>query len=409
MKRLILCALLIASPILGAQDFAYSPGADPLRDYLEAIEHAESSGGAYANELVDLYHGMGQSLIEQGELDGARDAVHRAALVSRVNSGPNSLEQTSYLYSIADIEFLAGNPEVAVEALEQIYRIHARHHGEDNPDMLPVLEQISGWYTERLARSDVPVRPSDYENLSYLAERIAHLTEAQYGLGHPQSASNNRTLAQAHYRAIYQVALTRQSPDPELVMNADEFGDRLNPDRTVISHFLAGEVALQRAVESWQENPDATDLQLAEAVAQVGDWNLAFEYYRSAEINYEQAYRILAASADFATLADRYMGQPAPIRFMNTGESFVRDPNPPAVAGSLEISMTVMDNGRLQDVEITDAPENLSEEQSQKILGVLQGALFRPAVVNGEVRTLEDFVWKITPLSSNAAKNASPG
>jgi tetratricopeptide (TPR) repeat protein len=409
MKRLILCALLIASPILGAQDFAYSPGADPVRDYLEAIEHAESLGGAYATELVDLYHGMGQSLIELGELEGARDAFHRAALVSRANSGPNGLEQTSYLYSIADIEFLAGNPEVAVEALEQIYRIHARHHGEDNPDMLPVLEQISGWYTERLARSDVPVRPSDYENLSYLAERIAHLTEAQYGLGHPQSASNNRTLAQAHYRAIYQVALTRQSPDPELVMNADEFGDRLNPDRTVISHFLAGEVALQRAVESWQENPDATDLQLAEAVAQVGDWNLAFEYYRSAEINYEQAYRILAASADFATLADRYMGQPAPIRFMNTGESFVRDPNPPAVAGSLEISMTVMDNGRLQDVEIIDAPESLSETQSQKILGVLQGALFRPAVVNGEVRTLEDFVWKITPLSSNAAKNASPG
>jgi tetratricopeptide (TPR) repeat protein len=409
MKRLILCALLIASPILGAQDFAYSPGADPVRDYLEAIEHAESLGGAYATELVDLYHGMGQSLIELGELEGARDAFHRAALVSRANSGPNGLEQTSYLYSIADIEFLAGNPEVAVEALEQIYRIHARHHGEDNPDMLPVLEQISGWYTERLARSDVTVRPSDYENLSYLAERIAHLTEAQYGLGHPQSASNNRTLAQAHYRAIYQVALTRQSPDPELVMNADEFGDRLNPDRTVISHFLAGEVALQRAVESWQENPDATDLQLAEAVAQVGDWNLAFEYYRSAEINYEQAYRILAASADFATLADRYMGQPAPIRFMNTGESFVRDPNPPAVAGSLEISMTVMDNGRLQDVEIIDAPESLSETQSQKILGVLQGALFRPAVVNGEVRTLEDFVWKITPLSSNAAKNASPG
>ena len=409
MKRLTLCALLMASPILGAQEFAYSPGADPVRDYLEAIEHAESLGGAYANELVDLYHGMGQSLIELGELEGARDAFHRAALVSRVNSGPNGLEQTSYLYSIADIEFLAGNPEVAVEALEQIYRIHARHHGEDNPDMLPVLEQISGWYTERLARSDVPVRPSDYENLSYLAERIAYLTEAQYGLGHPQSASNNRALAQAHYRAIYQVALTRQSPDPELVMNADELGDRLNPDRTVISHFLAGEVALQRAVESWQENPQATDLQLAEAVAQVGDWNLAFEYYRSAEINYEQAYRILAASADFATLADRYMGQPAPIRFMNTGESFVRDPNPPAVAGSLEISMTVMDNGRLQDVEIIDAPESLSEEQSQKILGVLQGALFRPAVVNGEVRTLEDFVWKITPLGSNAAKNASPG
>lgn len=408
-RRLIGFALLLAAPILQAQDLPVSPGTDPVRDYLEAIEHAESLGGAYSSELVDLYHGMGQSLIELGELEGARDAFHRAAMVLRVNSGPNSLEQTNYLYNIADIEFRVGDPESAVKALEQIYRIHAQHHGADNPDMLPVLEQLSSWYTDRLAMSGEPVQPSDYENLSYLAERISYLTEAQYGLGDPQSAMSSRALAQAHFRAIHQVALTRQSPDPELVMNADELGNRLNPDRTVVNHFLAGEAALKRAVESWQQNPDATDLQVAEAVAQVGDWNLAFEYYRSAEINYEQAYRILAASADFAPLADRYMGQPAPIRFMNTEESFVRDPNPPAVAGSLKISMTVMENGRLQEVEIIDAPEILSEEQSQEILRVLRGALFRPAVVNGEVHALEGFVWKLPPLGSNAAKTSSPG
>lgn len=408
-RYLIGLALLAAAPMLWAQDFTYAPGTDPVRDYLAAIEQAESLGGAYASELVDLYHGMGQSLIELGELEGARDAFHRAAMVLRVNAGPNSLEQTNYLYTIADIEFRVGDPEAAVKALEQIYRIHARHYGEDNPDMLPALEQLSGWYADRLTTSGEPVRPSDYENLSYLAERITHLTEAQYGLGNPHSAMSSRALAQAHFRAIHQVALTRQSPDPELVMNAEELGSRLNPDRTVVNHFLAGEAALKRAVESWQQNPDATDLQVAEAIAQVGDWNLAFEYYRSAEINYEQAYRTLAASAEFGSLADRYLGEPAPIRFMNTQESFVRDPEPPTVAGSLEISMTVMDNGRLRDVEIVGAPESLSEEQSQQILRVLQGALFRPAVVNGEVSTLEGYVWKIPPLRSEAAETASPG
>jgi tetratricopeptide (TPR) repeat protein len=409
MKRLIGCALLMAAPALGAQDFAMPPGADPVRDYLEAIEHAESMGGAYAGELVDLYHGMGHSLIELGELEEARDAFHRAAMVSRVNFGPYSLEQTNYLYSIADIEFRVDNPEAAVEVLKQIYRIHAQHHGEDNPDLLPALEQISGWYTDRLEQSAETIRPSDYQNLSYLAERIAYLTEARYGLGHPQSAMSSRAEAQAHFRAIHKVALTGQSPDPDLVMNSDEVGSQLGPGRVALDHFLAGEAALKRVVQSWQENPNATELDVAEAVAQVGDWNLAFEYYRSAEHNYEQAYRILAASADFASLADRYLGQPTPIRFMNMAESSVRDVDSPAAAGGLNISMTVMVNGRLQDVEIINPQENLSEEQSREILSILESALFRPAVIDGEVRALEGFVWKIPTLSLGVAETGGSG
>jgi tetratricopeptide (TPR) repeat protein len=122
--RLIGCVLL-AAPGLAAQEFVGAPGADPVRDYLEAIAQVELSGGAWANELVDLYFGMGQSLIDQGEIETARDAFHRAAMVLRVNAGPNSLDQTNYLYSIAEIEFQLGNAEAAVEALEHIYRIHA--------------------------------------------------------------------------------------------------------------------------------------------------------------------------------------------------------------------------------------------------------------------------------------------
>jgi tetratricopeptide (TPR) repeat protein len=404
------CVLLVASPMLGAQDFAGGPGADPVREYLEAIAQAESTGGAYSNALVDLYHGMGQSLIKLGELEEARDAFHRAAMVSRVNSGPHSLEQTNYLYSVADIEFRVGDPETAVEALEQIYGIHARHHGEDNPDMLPVLEEISSWYADRLANSARPVRPSDYESLNYLAERIAYLTEARYGLGHPQSALSNRALAQAHFRAIQQVALTGRSPEPDLVMNAEKGSNHQSPSRSLLDHFLAGEAALKRAVQSWQENPEATDLQVAEAIAQIGDWNLAFEYYRSAEHNYEQAYRFLADSPDFSSVADRYLGQPAPIRVMKTAEPLVRDLDPPGAGSILEISMTVMPNGRLEDVEIIQAPEDLSAEQSLEIRQVLQGALFRPAVVDGKVHELEGFVWKVPAFRSGvSADTPTPG
>jgi hypothetical protein len=217
---------------------------------------------------------------------------------------------------------------------------------------------------------------------------------------------SNRALAQAHFRAIHQVALTGQSPNPDLVMNADEGGNLLNPSRSMLEHFLAGEAALKRAVQSWQENPGATDLQIAEAVAQVGDWNLAFEYYRSAEHNYEQAYRILADSPGSDSLADDYMGRPAPTRVMNSGRSFVRDLEPPDPASRLEISMTVKPNGRLEDVEIVKAPESLSEEQSLEIRHILEGALFRPAVVDGKVLPLAGFVWEVPAQRPDASTDA---
>ena len=407
--RLIGSVLLMAAPMLAAQDFVESPAADPVQTYIEAIEQAEALGGAYASELVDLYFGMGQSLSELGEFEEARDAFHQAVLVSRVNSGPNGLEQTNYLYGIADIEFRVGNPKAAVGALEQIYRIHALRHGGDNPDMLPVLEQISGWYTDRLARSGEPVRPSDYQNLSFLAERTAYLTEVRYGLGDPRAAMSNRALAQAHYRTIYQVALTGQYPEPGLVINTGQDGYSGGLEPSILHQFLAGEAALQRAVQSWQANPDASELQVAEAVAQVGDWNLAFEHYRAAERSYEQAYQVLAASAELAPLAAQYLGQPTPIRIMNTSGSLVRNLEPPPAGGSLDISMTVKATGRLRDIQIVNAPASLPEEQLREIRQILEGALFRPAVIDGEVRTLEGFVWRVPALSESAVIEASPG
>lgn len=408
-KRFVGYSLLAAAPLLEAQDFVEAPATDPVQTYLEAIEQAEALGGTYAGELVDLYYGMGQSLSELGELEEARNAFHQAVLVSRVNSGPNGLEQTNYLYGIADIEFRIGNPKGAVGALEQIYRIHTRHHGEDSPDMLPVLKQLSGWYTERLARSGERARPSDFENLSFLAERIAYLTEARYGLGSPRSAKSSRALAQAHYRAIYQVVVTGHFPEPSLVMNTGPGGQSVGPEPSILNHYQAGEAALQRAVQSWQENPDASELQVAEAVAQVGDWNLAFEHHRAAQRNYEQAYQVLAASADFAPLAERYLGQPTPIRIMQTSGSMVRNLEPPSAEGSLDISMTVKSTGRLRDIRIINAPAGLPEEQLLEVRQILEGALFRPAVIGGEVRTLEGFVWRVPALRENAAPAPSPG
>ncbi len=387
------CLLAVFSTGAWAQDLV-APKRDPVTTYLQAIEDTLSQGGPYAVELVDLYYGYGQSLLEDGDLKGARDAFHRTALVSRVNSGPNSLQQTNYLYSIAHVESLLGNYEESVGVLEHIYNLHARQYGENDPAMLPVLQQIDAWYSEQQPLKLPQTRSSDIENQSYLASRVAHLTEVANGLAHPDTASRYRTEGQSHFRAIYHLLQTGIPPQPELVMNNSGRGTQWYFDRTLSNHFEAGEEAFGRAVSAWRENGAATTLDVAEAIAQLGDWYLALRHFTSAEREYERAWQLLRNTEGFADLADEYLGKPAPLRFMNNEESFVRDLDAPLFADDLEIVMTVTRNGRLYDVQIINAPPSESAEDVKELTERLQNTRFRPAVVNGEVARLDGYVWR---------------
>lgn len=393
-SRLFACALSGAIPGLAAQETLPASAVDPVAEYLAAIERAESLGGAYAAELVDLYYGMGQLLLKQGELEPARDALYRTVMVARVNAGPFSLEQTPYLYGIADIELRLGNRSGAIDVLDNIYVIHARHHGENDPALLPAIEQIYDWYANRLSPAEVPLLPADLQNLSYLAGRAAVLTEAEYGLGHARTALRYRELGQIHYQAIRYFAQTGQMPNPELVLESEGSSNIDLLEGAPVDHLKAGEAAFERAVLAWQENPAASDLQRAEAMAELGDWYLVFRYFSKARRQYEEAWRLLARSDGYRDLAEAYLGVPAPLRFLNREDQFARDLHP-APAGGLEVSMTVSLTGRLYDVEIIRAPDAFSPEQRSALKAHLESTRFRPAVVDGRSQSVSGYVWRM--------------
>ena len=387
-------AALAAPSAIPAQEPAATPPGKLIDTYLRAIEDTLSLNGPYAVELVDLYYGYGQSLLEDGDLEGARDAFHRTAMVERVNSGPFSLQQTNYLYSIAQVESLLGNLEESIEVLEHVYDLHVRAYGENDPAMLPVLRQIKEWYERQKPLKAVPGRASDLENIGYFANRIAQLTEASEGLADPATAQQYRMAGQAHFRAIYYILNTGEPPVPELVFNNSGRGAQWYYDRTLSQHFTDGEAAFERAIASWRQNPESTTLDVAEAVAQLADWYLVLRHFNSAEKQYERAWKMLREDEDFRHIADEYFGQPAPLRFLNNEESFVRDLDAPVVGGDFRVIMTVSRSGRLIDIEMVNAPENETEEQLRKFTERLENTRFRPAVVNGEVVRLDRFEWR---------------
>lgn len=272
--------------------------------------------------------------------------------------------------------------------------------------MLPAVEQIYSWYSTRHPLHAENVRPSDFENLSYLAAHIAKLSEALYGLGDVRTALNYRALGQLHFLAVHHYVESKKAPEPILVIDFERIGGEELRERPLEHHFQEGEAAFARAIEAWDAVPDATSLQRAEARAQLGDWFLALKSFRKAEDEYGRAYRELAGDPELRSLADAYLGHPSEVRFLNAADSFVREFNTSSTGNELEVSMTVTRTGRLSEIEIVSVPSHASEEGLQAIIEYLRNTRFRPAVVDGAVQTVQGSRW-ITTLPESDVGSSS--
>ncbi len=163
---------------------------------------------------------------------------------------------------------------------------------------------------------------------------------------------------------------------------------------SVMDHYRNGTDAFARVVESVEENEEHTPMEYAEALAQMGDFYLAFEKYQSAREMYQQAYQVLVESEESDRLADAYFGKPTPLRFLNNHEDFMLDEQDNPAAMSLDVSMTVTRGGDLRYIEILNAPENLSEDQLWEIKEQLKSTRFRPGLNNGVAVKTTDFIWR---------------
>lgn len=405
----VACLILAWSLQVGAQELQPAATEDQIDAYQDAIEDAESESGPYAIELIDLYFGFGQVLLEDGELEEALDAFQQTAIITRVNHGPHSLEQSDYLYSVAKTESLLGNLEPAISVIEYIYQIHAREYGENSAEMLPVIDEISEWYKEEKPLQALRSRSTDFQNRSFLAARKSALTAEQYGIGSLEAAKSYQLQGQTHFRSILYMFQTGEPPIPELVINAGGSGNPWVVERSISNHFRAGRTAYENAIKSWRQNPESTSLQVAEAIAQLGDWYLVLEQFRAAAREYKLAYEVLAADGENQALADAYFGVPAPLRFLRSEGSFARNLDPPTSEQPLQVVMDVSRNGRISDIEFRNVPSGESEEDIEKVRYRLERTRFRPAVIMGELSGAERFVWVPPPVGPNLAVTDNQG
>jgi len=373
----------------------YVSPVDEVTEYLRTIDQTEAYTNAYSTELADLYLGLGQSLMERREYEKAKAAFQQGMQIVRVNYGLNSPEQSNYMYAIANIESQLGNRKAVDQVMDNIYLINARNYGEKSPEMIPVLDRMLGWYMGHRPLEHEDSRFADMERAELLAGKKAEIVEATYGLDDRETTRVYRQVGQISWQTARYVLSQGMSIEKGLVVAVGSPPQNPNARAISVKALVSnGEAAFAKVAASVNKDESRTPLEKAEAVSQLGDWNLAFGRRRTAGNYYEQAHRILADDPKFSHYADKYFGVPTPVRFMQE-ELVPVDPGTVMTSTTLAVNMTVTEGGRPLDVEIIDAPESFPPDHVRLMKRMVSDMRFRPRLVDGEPEKIENFVWHL--------------
>jgi tetratricopeptide (TPR) repeat protein len=379
----------------------YESPADPVTTYLNAIDSAEVFNGAYSMDLADLYLGLGNSLLNENELDEAKEAFQQGMQVIRVNNGLDSPEQSDYLFQIANIENFQGNTRVADDVLSDIYMINSRNYGQKSPEMLPVLNQLLQWYSLNRPPESPINRYEDLARSGRLTHEMAEIIELDKGLGHPDTTEIYRRQGQIHWHTAKYVLGRGISVEPGVIMATGKPSYSVHVQEVSIKgHFRDGRDAFAKVAQSVGMDKNSTALEHAESIAQVGDWNLAFGKKQAALIEYQRSHRLLAERLRSEAVADEYFKDPIPIRFMNDDLQIINDDAESKATIILDVSMTITEGGRALNIQILDPPPSMPNEKLRMISRELNSMHFRPRLTEGKPVKSKDFVFSFPIISS---------
>lgn len=372
---------------------AYVPVMDQVNEYLFAIDRAEANSNAYSPELADLYLGLGQSLLQRQEFENAKEAFQQGMQIVRVNFGLNSPEQSNYLFWIANIESELGNRKDVDQVMENIYLINARNYGADAPEMIPVLDRMLGWYMNHRPLESPESRFADMERAELLAGRKAGILEKHHGLDNRQTAQVYRQIGQINWQTARYVLSQGMSIERGLVVAVGSPPQNPNARAVSVKSLVGnGRDAFAKVADSVNADQSRTQLERAEAIAQLGDWDLAFGRRRTAAESYEKAYALLAEDPDYSHLADAYFSAPTPVRFMQE-DLLPREPPAGKTSTTVKVVMTVTEGGRPLNVDIIEPPEGFQASHVRSLKRMVSNMRFRPMLSKGSPVKAEDYIW----------------
>ncbi|MBT7952447.1 MAG: hypothetical protein HN764_12535 [Gammaproteobacteria bacterium] len=358
-----------------------------IQNYNELIDQLQSTGGVYQVQLSEVLLSLGATYQSMELHKNAIDAFERSMHISRVNDGLYSLDQISILEKMIESNTKLKDWKNLNKNFHNLFWISKRHYGENNTELLDVIDRIGRWHLkayEILPASESFSHLVDAENLYNKAVKIIETTNGQYDI---------RLI-----NALYGIALTNYQIASR-VSGAEDFDDiRMgfrNSDRRralqqqraredlIMQSFAKGKKAMNRIIEIHTANPILPVDTQAIALTHLGDWYLLFNKRNSAATTYQQAYDLLDSEGFDQQKIDVLFGQPRTlpaIRLPIQNQIDIVEENPSYVVASFDVSAS----GSARNIQILESnpSDNISFQRRAK--RSIASTKFRPRYENGK-------------------------
>ena len=344
-----------------------------------SIDAIERDGGALDHRLSEHFLSMGLAHRANGDLDAAIDAFRQALHVNRINKGLHHLVHVP----IVDLLIEAYANQGDWQAVDQQHRfrhwIHKREAAQNSDRFVDSAITYAAWQSRaHHLDTGTPTLTKLREALAALETALNAVTatgdETDPRLGQILNAEAQMRLNLATY-----VSFTDEDIATGGQRSGDDLGDILERRNLIIESFIRGKQALERVVVlTARQNQD---VEHALALANLADWELAFDRPQSARENYRRAYEKLKAAGLSQAELEREFGNPRPMKSFSLAR---RGPEADDAAAPpnayVKARFRVTKNGKVRAVEVIEASPPDNSRIVREARATLGNTRFRPSI-----------------------------
>jgi len=336
------------------------------QNFAAAIDILEEREDRLNRRLINPLKGLGAAQLEGGRPDLAKQTFTRAVHITHVNEGPHNMDQIDILESLAETNVRLGSIEEARAMHDKIYQLHRRRYEDDQLALIPSLMRRAEWQ----------------HRAGYIADEQA-----------------------TYRRAIRIIETNSGKEDIRLVEPLTKLGESyfytdLHGEQGLHHSPSTGEIYFKRALRIAESSPKSDWATEINSRLSLGDYYMMQGNLTRARKLYEQIWESLEGDEAKLLFRDEIFGKAVPLNdrpipefASEAGPSPLGRPSEEFLQGSVTLSFSVTDRGRVIEVEPVEVVPGEFTDMEKLVHREIRSRLYRPRFEDAEPVTTTNQVF----------------
>ena len=327
------------------------------QNFAAAIDIIEDREDRLNQRLINPLKGLGAAQLEGGRPDLAKQTFTRAIHITHVNEGPHNMDQIDILESLAETNVRLGSIEDARDMHDKIYLLHRRRYEDDQLALIPSLMRRAEWQ----------------HRAGYIVDEQATYRRAIRIIENNGSKQDVRLIE----------PLTKLGESYFYTDLHGEQGQHYNP--------VTGEIYFKRALRIAESSPKADWAMIANSRLSLADYYMMGGNHTRARKLYQELWDSLSADETRLLYRDEIFGRAAPLNerpipefASESGPSPLGRPSEEFMQGSVTVSFSVSDRGRVIEIEPVEVVPGEFTDMQKLVHREIRGRLYRPRFEDAE-------------------------